>query len=681
MQGIVFCDGPNGPAGFVGHSALPAALHAAATFDRDLVHDRAVIMGQETYAAGCHTLAGPMMNIARSPEAGRSFEGFGADPYLMGQLSAATVRGIQGQGVVAQAKHFAANSQEHGRYESSSDVDDRALREIYLPAFEESVRAGVGSVMCAYNAINGTFACENQRLIGEILKGELDFRGWVISDFMALNSSAAPFVAGTDVILGAVVTHVPNTNQTIFQPGPGYGADLLPLVEDKTVSLARVDDAATRILSTWYHFDQTNNNQPEPVPSGGFRNVQAGPATIAKIREIGAAGTVLLKNDKHALPLNKPRALAVFGLDAASDPHGVNFYSGGASANGTVAMGYGSGWTQFPYLVSPLEALQVRASKEETVVQWVTDNYDLPTIDTLASAGYNDACLVFVNSNAGEATTGIQGNIGDRNNLTAWSRGDSLIEQVAANCSNTIVVAHSPGALLMPWADHDNVTAIVWAGLPGQESGNALVDVLHGAVNPSGRLPYTLGKKRSDFSADVDYAAEGWKGQFYHINYTESHFVDYRHFQANDLEPLYPFGYGLSYTNFTYSGLKVSGASKHHRRTAKNTSHKTPYTEDLYDTAYTVSTKVKNTGKLDGHEVAQLYVRLSDEAEAPFKQLKGFERTHIKSSKSATVTFELRKRDIVYWSVEKQEWVLPKSFEVYVGANSADVKLSQKISL
>lgn len=151
LQGVVFCDGPDGPAGFLGHSAPPAALHAAATFDRDLVHARAALIGREAYAAGCHSISSPMLNILRSPEAGRSFEGFGADPYVMSQFGAATVKGIQGEGVVAQAKHLAVNSQEHGRYDSSSDVDDRAFREIYLPGFEAAIKAGVGSVMCAYN--------------------------------------------------------------------------------------------------------------------------------------------------------------------------------------------------------------------------------------------------------------------------------------------------------------------------------------------------------------------------------------------------------------------------------------------------------------------------------------------------------------------------------------------------
>ncbi len=217
--------------------------------------------------------------------------------------------------------------------------------------------------------------------------------------------------------------------------------------------------------------------------------------------------------------------------------------------------------------------------------------------------------------------------------------------------------------------------------MPGQESGNALADVLYGDVNPSGRLPYTIAKKQKDYSATVDYFNRTWVGHLQHIEYKERTQVDYRHFQANDIEPLYPFGFGLSYTNFTYSGLSVNAASKRYRRTAKKTTHNTPYTDDLYDTAYTVSVKVKNSGGVDGHEVAQLYVKLSDEAEAPFKQLKGFERTYIKSSKSATVTFELRKRDIIYWSVEKQEWVLPKSFEVYVGASSADLRLSHKVTL
>ena len=180
-QGPIWCDGPNGDRGYSGHSAAPAALHAAATFDRALVYDRASILGKEAYAAGCHTLTGPMINILRSPEAGRSFEGFGADPYLMGVFGAVTTKGIQAQDVAAQAKHYTIYNQEHARMFESNQVDDRTWREIYLPGFEESVRAGVGSIMCSYNSINGTQACENQHTLGNVLKGELDFQGYVIS--------------------------------------------------------------------------------------------------------------------------------------------------------------------------------------------------------------------------------------------------------------------------------------------------------------------------------------------------------------------------------------------------------------------------------------------------------------------------------------------------------------------
>ncbi len=197
LQGPIWCDGPNGDRGYSGHSAAPAALHAAATFDRQLVYDRAALLGNEAYHAGCHTLTGPMLNIARSPEAGRSFEGFGADPYLMGQFGAQTAKGIQAQDVAAQAKHYTLNNQEHARMYESNEVDDRTWREIYLPGFEETVRAGVGSIMCSYNSINGTQACENQHTLGDVLKGELDFQGYVISDYNVRRASWLPTSPGS----------------------------------------------------------------------------------------------------------------------------------------------------------------------------------------------------------------------------------------------------------------------------------------------------------------------------------------------------------------------------------------------------------------------------------------------------------------------------------------------------
>jgi beta-glucosidase len=283
------------------------------------------------------------------------------------------------------------------------------------------------------------------------------------------------------------------------------------------------------------------------------------------IREIGAASTVLLKNTDGALPLNlsKYNRIGIFGSDAGPNPDGPNGCGDRACDQGTLAMGWGSGtasmcaphsWNErkltrcsaFPYLVDPSAAINayVQANKPTTVVESIFSDYNYGAVQNVAK--YADACLVFANSNSGEGYLTVDNNLGDRNNLTLWHDGDTLIAQTASVCPNTIVVLHTVGPVLVEaWIDHPNVTAVLAAGLPGQESGNAIVDVLFGAVNPSGRLPYTIAKQRSDYSAEVLYTSDAATPQ---VTYSEGLNIDYRHFDTNDITPRFEFGFGLSYT-------------------------------------------------------------------------------------------------------------------------------------
>jgi len=276
---------------------------------------------------------------------------------------------------------------------------------------------------------------------------------------------------------------------------------------------------------------------------------------IRVIREMGAASTVLLKNVNNTLPLSSPETMALIGGDLGPSWLGPNGFEDRGGLNGTLAMGWGSGTAQFPYLIDPLQAITARAREDGTDIDWWFDNWDIDGAANVATA--KEVVIVGINSDAGEQYITVDGNNGDRNNLTAWYNGDELVQAMAGNFSNVIVVVHSVGQIDMEaWIDHPNVTAVLWAGLPGQESGNSLVDVLYGDYNPSGRLPYTIAKQRSDYGSDIDYVNTDDPVQT-NVEYTEMLNVDYRHFLAEGIEPRFPFGFGLSYTTFNYTNLNV----------------------------------------------------------------------------------------------------------------------------
>lgn len=278
-------------------------------------------------------------------------------------------------------------------------------------------------------------------------------------------------------------------------------------------------------------------------------------ADLRLIRHIGAASTVLLKNVNNTLPLSAPMTLALVGQDLGPSWLGPNGYADRGGLNGTLAMGWGSGTAEFPYLIDPLQAITARARQDGTDIDWWFDNWDTDSAQTVATA--KEVVIVGVNSDSGEYYIDVDGNIGDRKNLSAWYNGDNLIQAVTNVSSNVVVVVHSVGPMDMEaWIDNPNITAVLWAGLPGQESGNSLVDVLYGEYNPSGRLPYTVAKKREDYAADIIYVNTDSPAET-NVNYTEGLNIDYRHFLAKNITPRFAFGYGMSYTKFNYTNLQV----------------------------------------------------------------------------------------------------------------------------
>ncbi|KAH7882042.1 glycoside hydrolase family 3 protein [Phlebopus sp. FC_14] len=660
-------------------TSFPAGITVASTWNRALIRARGLALGQENKAKGINVALGPMMNMGRIAQGGRNWEGFGADPYLSGEAAYETILGLQAGGVQATAKHYINNEQEWKRTQESSNVDDRTQHEIYAQPFMRSVMAGVSSVMCSYNLVNDTYACNNNKTLNDILKREFGFQGFVQSDWSAtMNTLSA--VAGLDMTMPGDIT---------FDSGTSYfGGNLTAYVMNNTISMARLDDMATRIIAAWYFLHQdegypnTTINSWDPYdPINQEVNAQSNHYEV--VRQVGAAGTVLLKNE-GVLPLNKPKSIILVGSDAGPPNAGPNEYADqGGDPTGILAVGWGSGTSNFTYLVSPYEAIQARARVDQTSVFWDFDNWDL---DNAGNAVINmEVAIVFVNSDSGEGYITVDGNAGDRKNLTAWHQGDELILAVAAQNNNTIVVTNSVGPLILePWVEHPNVTAILWASLGGNEAGNAIMDILYGNWNPSGRLPYTIAKSPSDYPAQL--VLGGTPDDILSINYTEGLFIDYRWFDAQNITPRYEFGFGLSYTTFEYSDVSVTTISS--RDSAESdlitnweNGGATPIAEGsttalwLHEPAYQVTFKVTNTGDVYGGETPQLYVHHPPSANEPPSILKGFTNVALSPGKTGKASITLSRYDLSVWDVVRQGWVRPQgTIGFSVGASSRDFR-------
>ncbi|KAL5357941.1 putative beta-glucosidase A [Aspergillus floccosus] len=562
------------------NSAFPAGINVAATWDKTLAYQRGKAMGEEFSDKGIDVQLGPAAGpLGRSPDGGRNWEGFSPDPALTGVLFAETIKGIQDAGVIATAKHYILNEQEHFRQVGeaqgygfnitetvSSNVDDKTMHELYLWPFADAVRAGVGAVMCSYNQINNSYGCQNSLTLNKLLKAELGFQGFVMSDWSAHHSGVGAALAGMDMSMPGDISFDSGTSY--------YGTNLTVGVLNGTIPQWRVDDMAVRIMAAYYKVGRDRLWTPPNFsswtrdeygfehffPSEGayervneFVNVQRDHASV--IRRIGADSVVLLKN-KGALPLTgQEKTVGILGEDAGSNPKGANGCADRGCDKGTLAMSWGSGTANFPYLVTPEQAIQNEVLKGRGNVFAVTDNYDTEQIAAVASQ--STVALVFVNANAGEGFINVDGNMGDRKNLTLWQNGEEVIKTVTEHCNNTVVVIHSVGPVLIDeWYAHPNVTGILWAGLPGQESGNSIADVLYGRVNPGGKTPFTWGKTRASYGDYLLTEPNNGNGAP-QVNFNEGVFIDYRHFDKYNETPIYEFGYGLSYTSFELSDLHV----------------------------------------------------------------------------------------------------------------------------
>lgn len=655
-------DGPLGVRYAQKVTAFPAGITTGSTWDTGLMYARGYALGTESKALGVHVQLGPVAGpLGKIPTAGRNWEGFSNDPYLAGVAMANTINGMQAAGVQACAKHFIGNEQELNRDSMSANIDDRTLHELYLWPFAEAVRANVSSVMCSYNKFNTTWSCESSAVMTNLLKNELDFQGYVVSDWAAQHTTVGAANAGLDMSMPG-----DNFGDNNFL----WGSNLQSAITAGTVPLSRLNDMVTRILAAWYLVGQDSGY---PTVSGwtswnggvGGPSVQGTHSTVA--RAVARDGIVLLKNTNGSLPLNKPKSLAIIGQDAIVNPSGANSCTDRACDTGTLAMGWGSGTADFPYLISPLVAIQAQAAIDGTTITTSTTD---TTSSGASAASAAATAIVFINSDSGEGYLTVEGAAGDRLNLDPWHSGNALVAAVAALNKPTIVVVHSVGPLILETIlALPSVVAVVWAGIPGQESGNALVDILYGSVSPSGKLPYTIAKAQADYGTAIASGTD---------SYSEGLYIDYRHFDKAAITPRYEFGFGLSYTTFTYSALTISALST----TAGSTTPVPGGQSGLFDIVATVTCSITNSGSVAGAEVPQLYIGLPSSAPAsPPKQLRGFTKLSLAVGASGTATFSLRRKDLSYWDPTTQAWIMPSgSFSIMVGASSRDIRLTGSLS-
>lgn len=702
FPGICFQDAGNGVRGVDMVNSYPAGLHVGASWSRDIAYSRGLHMGAEFKKKGANVALGPVVGPAgRIAKGGRNWEGFGSDPYLSGMLAADSVRGLQ-KNVIACVKHFIANEQETNRNSPqlltgshnqsvSSNLDDKTMHELYLWGFQDVVKAGAGSVMCSYNRINNSYGCQNSKTMNGLLKGELGFEGFVVSDWTGQQTGIASANAGLDIAMPDSKYWENNT--------------LVSATQNGSVPQFRLDDMATRIVASWYKYAELPNpghgipvSLLEPHPLVDARD----PKSKRTILQAAVEGHVLVKNTAGALPLHKPKFLSIFGYDALPPslntmddsslggwafglnnaltyPNGsaVNngtekamflssadptFRGPGVALNGTLFSGGGSGATTPSYIDTPLNAFQRQAYDDDTFLAW-----DLASLDPFVNPS-SEACLVFVNEASSEGW--------DRPYLADPS-SDDLIKNVAAKCSNTIVVIHNAGLRLVDaWIENPNVTAVIYAHVPGQDSGRALLEIMYGKQSPSGRLPYTVGRKESDYGELLEpIVPSGTEDMFYpQSNFSEGVYTDYKAFIAREITPRFEFGYGLTYSNFSYSDLEtVVNFDADLDYLPSNEAVAEGGLQALWDVIASVNCIIKNSGNVAAAEVAQLYIGIPG---GPIKVLRGFEKKMIQPGQQEHVQFHLTRRDLSQWDVEKQAWGLQSGpYAIYVGKSVLDIQL------
>ncbi|WP_405786084.1 glycoside hydrolase family 3 C-terminal domain-containing protein [Streptomyces sp. NBC_00138] len=611
-------DGPSGVGdGLDGATQMPAGNASAATWDNALEQQYGSAIGAEFAGKGVQVALGPTANIVRDPRWGRSFEAFSEDPFLSGQMAAADIRGIQSQGVMAELKHVAVYNIEHPA--GTVIVDKRTMQEIYLPAFQAAIQQSTpASVMCGYSIVNNVPACQNPDLLNTALYQQAGFGGFVTSDWGGTHATAESANAGLTV-------EMPN--------GYFYADFLAQAVANGTVSQATLDTMVSRLLTQFFAFGLFDK-----APSGSRDAVVTTPAHVAVALKGAEEGTVLLKNN-GILPLStsSTHSIAVIGWDGGA---GVQTIGGGSATVRTNA----SVW--------PITGLQNRVAGTGTTVQY-NDATNLSSAVTLAKS--SDVAIVFASDNYGNEEHD-SANLDLPNNGNSTVSQNDMIAQVAAANPHTIVVLNNNSAINMPWLNQ--VAGVFEAFYPGQQFGTAIAELIFGDVNPSGKLPVTFPKSLADVPANT---AAQWPGTNGQVQYSEALNVGYRWYDAKNITPLFPFGFGLSYTSFSFSNLQVGALSGGNA---------------------TVQVTVTNTGSKAGTDVAQLYVGDPASTGEPVHQLRGYQRVTLNPGQAQTLTFTVSTHDLAYWNTGSNNWTTAAgNYQILLGDSSRNLPLTGTLNV
>ena len=591
---------------------FPPAVLSACSFDRDLLEKLGEVVGDEAQATDLSVVLGPAVNIKRSPLCGRNFEYYSEDPYLAGEAAASFISGVQSRHVGTSIKHFAANNQEFNRMSASSEVDERTMREIYLPAFETAVKKSQPyTVMCSYNKINGTYASENHWLLTEVLRDEWGFKGYVMSDWGAVNDRVEGLKAGLDL-------EMPSSNGI-------NDAEIVKAVQEGTLDEAVLDQAVERILKIVYEYLDNKKEQPLTLEKDHEFAQHAAEESI-----------VLLKNEEKILPLKENETVAFIG-GFVKNPR----YQGGGSSH-VNSFKVTSAWDALEGKENITYAEGFSSEK---------DVYDEKlAAEAVETAKQAEKAIIFAGLPESFESEGY-----DRKHMHLPECQNRLIAEIAKVQPNTIVVLHNGAAVEMPWIE--SVKGVVEAYLGGQAVGQALVNILYGTVNPSGKLAETLPVKLEDNPSYLNFG-DGDK-----VEYNEGIFVGYRYYDKKKMAVTFPFGHGLSYTTFEYSNLKTDKDTVKEGDTIR------------------VSVDVTNTGDRFGKEVVQLYISdLTGAARRPEKELKGFEKVALNPGETKTVTFTLDKRSLAWYNTDLHDWYAASGeYQILIAASSRDIRLKKSI--
>ncbi len=600
-------------------TCYPPAAALAATWNRELIQKVGEHLGDECISLDVDVLLGPGVNIKRTPLCGRNFEYYSEDPYLAGVLGAIFVKGVQSKGVGTSLKHYTANNQEYQRFTISAEIDTRTLKEIYLPAFEKVVKESQPwTVMCAYNKINGIFASEHYDLLTRILRSEWNFEGFVVSDWGAVHNRV-------DALKGGLDLQMPGPNDRDVQK-------VIEAVRNNTLDEKVLNQAVERLLKIIF--------QAKEIKKGHFEFDKEKHHAFA--RKVATEGIILLKNENNLLPIKNVSSIAIIG-GMAKEPR---FQGGGSSLINP---------TKIDIPFDEIEKILGENVHLEYAAGYAKDSGDKTLINEACDvAKQADVVILFSGLPFEHESEGF-----DRKTIDLPESHIELIKAATNVNPKTILVLSNGSAINMhQWIN--DVPAVLETYLLGQAGGGAISDVLFGKENPSGKLTETFPVRLEHNPAYLNYPGEAGK-----VRYGEGLYVGYRYYDKKEIEPIFPFGFGLSYTTFSYSNLTVS------KKTFKDIE------------GVTVNVDITNTGEVPGKEIVQLYIHQSNpKVDRPFKELKGFSKVELQPNETKTATFYLDSRSFAYYSVNYNSWIWEAGeYDILIGASSKDIRLNTTVTL